>query len=82
METHINTVHNNVKNNQRAEQRKLVKNQMIKIVGLKVAGLGSELFSFDKMLTALKPSMIFFQETKMRTQRKIVTKNSMFSLNY
>ena len=38
--------------------------------------LGAKLFSFDKMLTSLKPSLIFCQETKMKTPGKIITKNS------
>ena len=44
--------------------------------GVNAAGLSSKLASFDYLLSSLQPSLFFIQESKLKTQGKIKTKNS------
>ena len=44
--------------------------------GVNAAGLSSKLDSFDHLLSTLEPSIFFIEESKMKTQGKIKTKNS------
>ena len=75
---HFKTVHNGLRNNQRVEKRKTnsLKSQKLKFIGVNVAGLRSKFASFDKVISTVKPSVIFCQETKMKIPGKVVTQNS------
>ena len=48
----------------------------IKFVGVNSAGLYSKLDSFDALLSNLRPSVFFIQETKFRTNGNLKTENS------
>ena len=69
-----------VKKNRRALRsnkkngKSLTKN--IRFVGVNSAGLSSKLESFDSLLSNLRPSVLFVQETKFRTNGKLKTENS------
>ena len=45
----------------------------LKLIGFNSAGLASKLYSFENILSSVKPSIFFIQETKMRKQGKIRT---------
>ena len=46
------------------------------MVGVNSAGLTSKLKSFDYLLGCLEPSVFFIEETKMKSQGRIKTKNA------
>ena len=46
------------------------------MIGVNSAGLTSKLSSFDYLLSSLEPSIFFIEETKMKSQGRIKTKNS------
>ena len=61
------------------EFRKTKRKQICKkltLFGVNAAGISSKLQSFDYLLSTLQPSVFFIEETKMKTQGKIKTKNS------
>ena len=65
------------KNRRVAKRRKKTnKENKVKFVGINSAGLNSKIHSFDKMLSDLQPEMFFIEETKLRRNGTIKTKNS------
>ena len=70
------------KNQKKKNRRALRKNKRkqcltnLVMIGVNSAGLTSKLASFDHILSSLEPSLFFIEETKMKTQGKIRTKNS------
>ena len=66
-----------VKKNRRALKSNKKKNlsKNVTFVGVNAAGLISKAASFDSLLSNLKPSVFFAQETKCRTKGKIKTEN-------
>ena len=59
----------------RKNKRKICDKKLV-LVGVNSAGLTSKLSSFEHLLNSLEPSIFFIEETKMKTQGKIKTKNS------
>ena len=59
----------------RKNKRKICDKKLV-LVGVNSAILTSKLSSFEHLLNILEPSIFFIEETKMKTQGKIKTKNS------
>ena len=63
----------------RRGRRKSSKNKNItkslRLVGVNAAGLGNKLFTFKKMLSELKPSVFFVEETKFKEEGKLKLDN-------
>ena len=59
----------------RKNKRKICEKKLV-LVGVNSAGLTSKLSSFDHLLSSIEPSIFFIEETKMKTQGRIKTKNS------
>ena len=79
---------NQKKPNNRRSLRRNKKKQFVKklsFVGVNSAGLSSKLSSFESMLSALKPTVYFIEETKLKTSGKIKTEScngyQIFELN-
>ena len=67
------------KTNRRVMKRKSKEKNVVnklKLVGVNAAGLSSKLHSFDNLLADIQPSVFFIEETKMRKEGKIRTKQS------
>ena len=57
----------------RRGRRKSAKNlsKPLRFLGVNAAGLRSKLFTFNKIIDELKPSVFFIEETKMKDAGKI-----------
>ena len=65
-----------IKKNRRKRQRCLKTiNKTIRFLGVNAAGLRSKMSTFKKVLTDLKPSVFFIQETKLKEEGKIKMEN-------
>ena len=59
----------------RRNKKKKFENKLL-LVGVNSAGLSSKMTSFDNLLSTLKPTIFFIEETQMSTGGRIKTENS------
>ena len=66
--------------NRRVEGRinKKSKTENLRLVGVNAAGIKSKMISFEKVLSDLKPGVVFLQETKSKQQGNIVKSSSIY----
>ena len=87
----VNNESNNKSNTKQKYRRGLRRNskkqfkRKLSFIGVNAAGISSKLSSFDSLLGALKPTVFFIEETKLKMAGKIKTENSkgyqIFELN-
>ena len=65
-----------IKKNKRGKRRNFKNfSRTLRFLGVNAAGLKSKLLSFNKVLTELKPSVFFVEETKMKYEGRLRLEN-------
>ena len=65
-----------IKKNKRGKRRNSKNfSRTLRFLGVNAAGLKSKLLSFNKVLTELKPSVFFVEETKMKYEGRLRLEN-------